>query len=129
MLVWGSYLYLHASLILQAERTATEPIKGGRVLDLESSDFERILAYLTGKASSINNSKALTTMKSCKNFNQAKIPYSVPRNDAWNCFKELFSIEIGNFKIGDLNELLYRAENYYNYHYTGGRIYNTFRNL
>jgi hypothetical protein len=80
-------------------------------LNLQSVDFEKILAYLTGKPS--NKAKALTTMRSCKNFNQDKTPSSVPRNDAWSCFKELFSNEISNFIIADLDELLYRAENYY----------------
>ena len=98
--------------VLLGRAGTTESIKGGRVLNLQASDFERILAYLTGKPS--NNLKALIIMRSCKNFNQRKIwyPYSVPRDDAWDCFKELFFKELGFFKIEDLAELLYRAENY-----------------
>jgi len=82
-LVWGYYPYRQASLN-PTGRANSDKInhKGGRVLDLQSGDFEKILAYLTGKTSPINNSNAITIMRLCKNFNQAKIPYSVPMNDA-----------------------------------------------
>ena len=79
-------------------------------MKLRSNEFVKVLAYLTGKPS--NNAKALTAMRTCKGFVD-QTPYGVSQDGAWNYFNERFPKELSNFRIVDMDDLLYRAENYY----------------